>query len=217
MKLEDYLEGNLVSTFDEMVNELRLVCSMDEKFQKNEFGEKVEAITDTNDYRLSQINKICRDLQINPFEDGPKVDRIKVSSLESVNDGDHYVLTVYGGANGGGGDKKWQDYFMLIRKFFAAISEKFHTRVWMVDWKNDCADDVWYLRLGFDDNKEKEAAIEESEMVEVEDGCKELDRLKQMVRMRKISKSDFKTGLAGLYAAGLITMNQFDVAKRQFR
>lgn len=119
-----------------------------EKADENEFGEKVAVLP--SKYAICQeINDICQSITHNPFNKNPQVDSISVDKVEEVDDGDHYVATFFGGANGGGGDDKLQTYLLIIRKLVAGMSERLEGEVWLVDWKNDCADDVWSLRLGF--------------------------------------------------------------------
>lgn len=114
----------------------------------NEFGEKTETL-DPKHAVVTTLDQIAHDIQIDPYDRDPKVDRIMLEKVESVKNGSHCIATVYGGANGGGGDNKWEIYLMLVRKFIAEVSEKLSTNVWLVDWNNDCPDDCWTLRIGF--------------------------------------------------------------------
>lgn len=54
-------------------------------------------------------------------------------------------MTISGGANGSGDLVK---YISLIKKLAKAMKERF-ADVWLLDWANDCCDDVWTLRLCF--------------------------------------------------------------------
>lgn len=55
------------------------------------------------------------------------------------------VVALYMGKNGGG---QWEDYFMYM-ELFAKNMRNEGFRLWMIDWKNDCADDVSTIRFGF--------------------------------------------------------------------
>jgi len=68
-----------------------------------------------------------------------------VWDIHKVEDGP-YIINFGGGANGGGGDKKRVTYLALVKKVVKKIQEEFK-HVWMLDWTNDCPDDVWTLRI----------------------------------------------------------------------
>ena len=55
----------------------------------------------------------------------------------------YVVVEFYGGINGNG---KWTDYLKAISELFTAISHSY--KCWLVDLKNDCLDDVFYLNVG---------------------------------------------------------------------
>ena len=55
---------------------------------------------------------------------------------------DHYIAYIYGGENGPG---NWKNYSEFLKDLFANLDN-----AWVIDLNNDCADDVWTLRLGFD-------------------------------------------------------------------
>ena len=54
----------------------------------------------------------------------------------------HYVAYIHGGENGPG---NWVDYSKYLNDLFISVPES-----WIIDLINDCPDDVWTLRLGFD-------------------------------------------------------------------
>jgi len=55
---------------------------------------------------------------------------------------DHYIAYIYGGENGPG---NWKNYSNFLSDLFQNLNQ-----AWMIDLSNDCADDVWTLRMGFD-------------------------------------------------------------------
>ena len=131
----------------------------------NQWGEKWQKISGT--YLNSVIDDIIKDVQIDPFEDGPKIERLYLGSLHLCEDG-HLIATIYGGANGGGfrgEESNWKYYLSLVRKFLGKLLDydngQFFRDVWMIDWDNDCCDDVWTLRLGLElSDKEKVQLVE---------------------------------------------------------
>ena len=138
-----------VLTFDEMIVSLKKAIPT----LVNEFGEK-EMPLDPSDEIYRTATECARDVQLNVFNQEPKVDACEVIGISSINDGEgkRFVITVCGGANGSGGHDgsgKFEDYLMLIRKFARLLSERLDVDVWLLDWKNDCLDDVWSLRLVF--------------------------------------------------------------------
>lgn len=131
----------------------------------NQFGEKWQKISGT--FLNSVIDHVIKDVQIDPFESGPKMERLDLGSLHLCEDG-HLIATIYGGANGGGfrgEESNWKYYLSLVRKFLGKLldynSGSFFRDVWMIDWDNDCLDDVWTLRLGIElTDKEKMGLLE---------------------------------------------------------
>ena len=62
-------------------------------------------------------------------------------------------------------ESNWPFYLSLVRKFLGKLLDynngKMFKDVWMIDWDNDCCDDVWTLRLGLElSDKEKMQLIE---------------------------------------------------------
>ena len=64
----------------------------------------------------------------------------KISIHEISNQGSHYIVTLYGGLNGVG---ELFNYLNDVQYIVAQLDD-----VWLIDWSNDCLDDVWVLRLG---------------------------------------------------------------------
>lgn len=120
----------------------------------NQFGEKWQKISGT--WLNSAIDHVIKDVQIDPFEDGPKIESLSLGSLHLC-EGGYLIATIYGGANGGGFrgvESNWKYYLSLVRKFLGKLLDysngRFFKDVWMIDWDNDCCDDVWTLRLGLE-------------------------------------------------------------------
>ena len=68
-------------------------------------------------------------------------------SIKRINLGDildpetrHYIITLYGGLNGRG---KFFDYLRDVQYIVSHLKD-----AWLIDWINDCPDDVWVLRIG---------------------------------------------------------------------
>ena len=121
---------------------------------ENQYGEKWMHITGT--YINGVIEDIIKDVQIDPFQDGPKLESLSLSCLNLCDDG-HLVAEFSGGANGGGfrgEDCNWKFYLSLIRKFLGKLLDydrgDFFNDVWLIDWSNDCCDDCWTLTLGLE-------------------------------------------------------------------
>ena len=68
----------------------------------------------------------------------------KAETIDEDNKGTYFILTVDGGLNGCGSFLFYlEDVIKLIKKLML----KFNS-VWLIDWNNDCPDDVFRLRLG---------------------------------------------------------------------
>jgi hypothetical protein len=119
---------------------------------ENQYGEKWQRVTDT--YLNAVIDGIMRDIRIDPSDEGMRIERISISDLHICEDG-HLVLEVFGGANGGGFtgvESNWPFYLSLVKKFLVKLLDynngNFFKDVWLIDWDNDCCDDVWTMNLG---------------------------------------------------------------------
>lgn len=137
----------------------------------NEFGEKWEKV-DKNDFFYHTVQRIARECQIDPDDDSAKVDRIYVWDVHKVKDGP-YIINFGGGANGGGDEKKWVQYFALVKKVVTKIQKEFK-HVWMLDWTNDCLDDVWTLRICVDPS-EPETTLHEDKRAYMQKNAREHD------------------------------------------
>lgn len=66
-------------------------------------------------------------------------------SIQSItNNGDHLVVELNGGSNG------QNDWITYIKQVGSIIKKLQPTKSWIINWDNDCTDDVWYLNLGID-------------------------------------------------------------------
>ena len=143
----------------------------------NQYGEKWERLSGT--FLNSVIESIMKDIQIDPTEDSPKLESLSLGSLHICEDG-HLIATIYGGANGGGlrgVESNWPYYLSLVRKFLGRLlnydNGNMFNDVWLIDWNNDCCDDVWTLTLGISlSDEEKMQLIECGKMFSVVDPTK---------------------------------------------
>lgn len=125
-----------------------------------EFGENWKEVSHDH-YLHSQVDDIIEDVQLQPDEDH-RADSLSLGGLWKVND--HYVVKLYGGTNGSQDTRITLAYLAVVRKFAKKmLDDGVAEDIWLIDWKNDCADDVWTVRLAFKkkpDPKEKENAPE---------------------------------------------------------
>lgn len=117
----------------------------------NQWGEKWVALP-PNHYVVCHINSIAKDCEIDPSDDDTKIDRLNVDSVHAYSNG-NLIVTVFGGANGGTmpGKCNFEIYLALAKKFISKLtkhgSDPMFEDAWLVDWDNDCLDDVWTLRF----------------------------------------------------------------------
>ena len=127
--------------------------------EENQFGEKWRKI-DCKHYIYDIVERAISDCMIDPDSQHLEVDRLSLNSIHQVDSDGHYIACIFGGANGGGPDHKWEIYLALVKKLVRKLNEKFG-KVWLLDFDNDCCDDLWTLRLCFDSlDEEKEKACE---------------------------------------------------------
>lgn len=124
---------------------------------QNEFGENWEKL-DGSHWIVQELKKMAADCQINPDKDEPKEDRIYVWNVHKVEGDGPYIVNFGGGANGGGNDDKWLSYLSIVKKMAKKIFDKFGS-IWLLDFDNDCCDDVWTLRLCFNEKKEENEQV----------------------------------------------------------
>lgn len=84
------------------------------------------------------------------YDDGPKLERLNIDSVHLMSNS-NLIVTVFGGANGGGmrGGCNFKYYLCLVRKLLEKLVGccKPFADAWLIDWDNDCCDDVWTLRF----------------------------------------------------------------------
>lgn len=75
------------------------------------------------------------------------LDRVSLMGVENKKEYD--IVTIKGGLNGGG------DIFYYLTQIDKIVCELSADKreVWLIKWENDCADDVWYLKLGVKETK----------------------------------------------------------------
>ena len=89
----------------------------------------------------AKINKVfILDVQAKKDDKFLSLLKDKKIPFEIVNKGNHYVVTLYGGLNGCG---RLHNYLHDIQKIINQFDN-----VWLVNWDNDCPDDVWVLKIG---------------------------------------------------------------------
>ena len=114
------------------------------------------------------------------FDDGPKLERLSIDGVHMTKNG-NLIVTIFGGANGGGmrGGCNLKHYLCLVRKLLEKLVGccKPFSDSWLIDWDNDCADDVWTLRLVLKPNDETKQKITECgyEVLKLEESKDELD------------------------------------------
>lgn len=75
-------------------------------------------------------------------------DTVNLKFHDFVEDHDNYVVAeFYGGINGLG---NWANYLTAITEVVTILNSDY--KCWLVDLHNDCLDDVFYLKLGIQQN-----------------------------------------------------------------
>lgn len=93
------------------------------------------------------IERIVEECQLQPDEH-LRQDSLSLMELYSY-DG-NFIVELSGGTNGSPDERKILAYLALVRKFCKKmLDEDVAERIWLIDWKNACCDDVWYVRLAF--------------------------------------------------------------------
>lgn len=83
---------------------------------------------------------------ISEYEIRQKIEKVipdtdsRITIQEISKEGTHYIVTLYGGLNGRG---DLFDYLSDVQHIVVQLDN-----VWLIDWINDCLDDVWVLRIG---------------------------------------------------------------------
>lgn len=115
----------------------------------NQWGERWQKLKST-DWLYALVDGAAKDCQIDLYEDGPRLEKLNISSVHILKNR-NLIVTIFGGANGGGmqGGCNLKYYLCLIRKLLEKLVGccKPFADAWLIDWDNDCADDVWTLRF----------------------------------------------------------------------
>lgn len=93
--------------------------------------------------------------------------------MHIVKSSSNLIVTVFGGANGGSiaGESNFKIYLAVVKKFISKLLEDKHmfTDSWLIDWSNDCCDDVWTLRFALKPSKETLCSLYECGIASPED------------------------------------------------
>ena len=132
---------------------------------KNEFGETLIKVEDKSLY-----NRVKSCIPIRLTSNGESTADIHQTVIdyiaEVIKDGvdddlpneytdKYYILKMYTGENGRG---KWENYFSEMLGFVNNMKGKGYN-IWMIDWINDCADDVSTIRFGFRINERNHSTL----------------------------------------------------------
>ena len=122
----------------------------------NQWGEKWQSLKPC-EWLYGIVDSATKDCQIDLYEDGPKLEKLSIDSVHLLSNG-NLIVTIFGGANGGGmqGGCNLKYYLCLIRKLLEKLVGccKPFADAWLIDWDNDCCDDVWTLRFVLEPNTE---------------------------------------------------------------
>lgn len=78
--------------------------------------------------------------------DGLNLTGVSLHSVEGKDDYD--ILTLYGGLNGKGDFLNYMRQVITIIHNLESQGLSKVKDIWLIDWINDCPDDVWTLRIG---------------------------------------------------------------------
>ena len=104
------------------------------KLLDNDFNEKWEC--------LGHKTAIFKNFEKEVEKANTSKTKLVLGEVAKVQDLDHYIAVVYGGINGHG---LWKDYFKDLNK----LTANYDGEIWLVDIKNDCADDCFTARFAF--------------------------------------------------------------------
>lgn len=115
------------------------MINLEEKINEEVFNKSLKDELE-NDIRhfLTFIDDSNTNLLVDKFEE------IGKDVLDGYEDSPYYILELDGGLNGCGRFLFYmEDVSKLIKKLMLRFKD-----VWLIDWINDCPDDVFTLRLG---------------------------------------------------------------------
>ena len=76
-------------------------------------------------------------------------DSLNVADVCKVEGKDHFIAIIEGGDNGSLDSQRWLRYLESVKKLIAQMFKHGCGDVWLIDFNNDCLDDVFTLRIGF--------------------------------------------------------------------
>lgn len=131
----------MIKTFEEFIKEQYNPNTLDLILEEYEFSEDPGKDFGEHWEKLTPQDKIYKYIEDRlPKYDGKREPGIM--DVYKCGDEDvHYVAYIHGGENGPG---SWVDYCEYIKNIFSNVTDS-----WLLDLVNDCADDVWTMRLGF--------------------------------------------------------------------
>ena len=104
-----------------------------------------EEFQDVTELEITDRIKPCLD---GTEDNGFMLDFVAEVNIENPLSSKRYVIHLYGGKNGSG---KWNEYFVdavsIINKLMDSKIGNFK-KAYLIDWHNDCADDVFDLLIG---------------------------------------------------------------------
>lgn len=114
------------------------------------------------------------------------LDRVSLMGVENKKEYD--IVTIKGGLNGGG------DIFYYLTQIDKIVCELSADKreVWLIKWENDCADDVWYLKLCVKETK-RISDIKKS----ISDFCKNQEDFVMKLLNVELAKQVFKARFKG--------------------
>lgn len=120
--------------------------TVDDKNPGAEFKEEWKGVPLNSPLR-TKIKRVIDDCQLQPDE---SLREDSLSMMELFTSDEHFIVRLSGGTNGSPDERKILAYLALVRKFCKKmLDDRIAEDIWLIDWKNDCADDVWYVRIGF--------------------------------------------------------------------
>lgn len=102
-------------------------------------------------YRFIHSPKITRMKNYEDIINGLSLKGVSLYSVDEEKDYD--ILTLYGGLNGKG---DFLSYMSQVTTIVWTLENEDLVKVkdiWLIDWINDCPDDVWTLRIGIRNKK----------------------------------------------------------------
>ena len=113
-------------------------------YTKNEFGETWKKVTDKD--LIEKVKSCFEGFEKNRFRADSFSEVIKDEMGKTIPNeyqDTHYIIEISAGKNGPG---DWIEYLADMISIFNNL-KKYFNKVYLIDWKNDCADDVSYARV----------------------------------------------------------------------